>query len=121
MRRRDLRSRLLADLAEGVAEGDAEAAGDGGAEVGDEAGAGVADLVLWRVEGEDRPTDSMPPSGRRALRLRFDERGAGPVTRVRRSVDLTDLPPGTYRIRLRLQDAAGGEAVRTAELEVTRK
>jgi GWxTD domain-containing protein len=83
--------------------------------------AGVADLVLWRVEEDDHPTDSMPPSGRRALRLRFDERGAGPVTRVRRSVDLTDLPPGTYRIRLRLQDAAGEEAVRTAALQVTRK
>ena len=83
--------------------------------------AGVADLVLWKVEDRDPPADSMPPSGRRALRLRFDERGAGPVTRVRRSVDLTDLPPGSYRLRLRLQDAAGREVVRTAVLDVTRK
>lgn len=83
--------------------------------------AGVADLVLWRVEDRDQPTDSLPPSGRRALRLRFDERGGGPVTRVRRSVDLSDLSPGTYRLRLRLQDAAGREVVRTAQLDVTRK
>ncbi|MGH7584895.1 MAG: hypothetical protein ACREMH_01500 [Gemmatimonadales bacterium] len=83
--------------------------------------AGVADLVLWKVEDRDEPADSLPPSGRRALRLQFDERGAGPVTRVRRSVDLSDLPPGAYRLRLRLQDAGGREVVRTAQLEVTRK
>jgi hypothetical protein len=83
--------------------------------------AGVADLVLWKLEDRDQPADSIPPSGRRALRLRFDERGAGPVTRVRRSVDLSDLPPGPYRLRLRLQDGAGREVVRTAQLDVTRK
>ena len=83
--------------------------------------AGAAELVLWRVEGGDPPTDSLPPAGRRALRLRFDERGAGLVTRVRRSVDISDLPPGSYRLRLRLEDASGRLAVRTARLEVTRK
>jgi hypothetical protein len=82
-------------------------------------GLATADLVLWQAE----PGDSAgPPRGddRRALRLRFEERGAGPVTRVRRTVDLAGLAPGHYRLRLLVRDGAGAEAVRAAQLRVTR-
>lgn len=86
-------------------------------------GSGVAatELVLWRPAREAAP-EAGPPAGERGvLRLRFEERGTGRVTRARRTVDLGPLPPGAYRLRLVVRDAAGREAARTTELLVTRK
>ena len=82
-------------------------------------GLATADLVLWRAE----PGDTAGPrdGDRRALRLRFEERGAGRVTRVRRTVDLAGLAPGDYRLRLAVRDGAGAEAARSARLRVTRE
>jgi hypothetical protein len=86
-------------------------------------GEGLAstELVLWRPD-PDRASGAPPePGDRRALRLRFEERGTGPITRARRSVDLGELPPGAYRLRLVLRDGEGRDAAREAALRVTRK
>src|SRR5690606_7099443 len=64
----------------------------------------TTELALWRPD-RDEASEAPPAAGARdALRLRFEERGTGQVTRARRSVDLGDLPPGAYRLRLVLRD-----------------
>lgn len=86
-------------------------------------GTGLAstELVLWR-EDRDGAGEAPPEVGDRGvLRLRFEERGTGQITRARRSVDLGELPPGPYRLRLVLRDGGRHSAERTAALRVTRK
>jgi hypothetical protein len=79
------------------------------------------ELVLWRAARDDAGAAPPGPGDRGALRLRFEERGTGRITRARRSVDLGELPPGGYRLRLVVGVGEGRAAARTAELSVTRK
>jgi GWxTD domain-containing protein len=84
-------------------------------------GLASTELVLWRPDA-DKASGALPEAGdRRALRLRFEERGTGSVTRARRSVDLDELPPGVYRLRLVVRGGEGREVARTAKLRVARK
>jgi GWxTD domain-containing protein len=76
------------------------------------------EVVLWRArDGVAAP----PPGQRGTLRVRFEERGAGAVTYTRRTVDLGELEPGAYRLRLTVRDGDGREAVRAVTLVVTRR
>ena len=58
--------------------------------------------------------------GRRApISIAFDAPAAGPVTRVRRTVDLGDLARGAYVLTIRVTDpAGGGTLVRRRRIEV---
>ncbi len=79
------------------------------------------ELMLWRPDRDDASEAPLAARARGALRLRFEERGTGPVTRARRSVDLGELPPGAYRLRLAVRDGEGRTAARTVALRVTRQ
>lgn len=84
-------------------------------------GLGSTELVLWRPARAGAPAEPPEAGDGGALRLRFEERGTGGITRARRTVDLRELSPGSYRLRLVVQDGAGRTAVRDAELRVTRQ
>jgi hypothetical protein len=49
--------------------------------------------------------------GRAPVLLEFDAAAEGPVTRVHRSLDLRETPPGRYRLTVELRDPASGRTV----------
>ena len=55
----------------------------------------------------------------RALTLEFTDVASGPVSEVRQSLDLGELPVGRYEIRLRVWFEGGWEVIRRAHISVT--
>lgn len=58
--------------------------------------------------------------GRRSTSVSGTEQPAGPVTPIRRALSLAGLPPGNYRLSLRLRDASGGQVERTRAFRIVR-
>jgi tetratricopeptide (TPR) repeat protein len=55
---------------------------------------------------------------RPVLRFEFEEQAMSPVTRVRRTLDLTGLEPGEYRLELEVEDSQGGSHRTWAPLRI---
>lgn len=56
-----------------------------------------------------------------AIRLAFDDRSAGPLTKIRRSLTLDRLSPGRYWIEVLAKDATGATRTSRAGFEVTER
>jgi GWxTD domain-containing protein len=56
--------------------------------------------------------------GRRGITVRGQEQSRGPGSTIRRTVSLEGLPPGDYRLALRVRDATGAETERRRVIRV---
>jgi hypothetical protein len=58
--------------------------------------------------------------GRRSTSVSGTEQPTGPVTPIRRELSLAGLPPGNYRVSLRLSDASGRRLERARAFRIVR-
>ena len=77
---------------------------------------GAAYHTVVRLEKEGRGSifaavGRLFGGGRAPVLLEFDAAAEGPVTRVHRSLDLRETPPGRYRLTVELRDPASGRTV----------